>query len=105
MAMSKLRILVTGVLLGLVWLALSPRFGSVAWAQAEAFYKGKSIRIVVGLSAGGGYDRAARLLSRYWGKYITGNPDIIVQNMPGAGSVIAANNVYVVAKPDGLTLL
>ena len=74
-------------------------------AQAEAFYKGKTIRIVVGLSAGGGYDRAARLISRYMGKYIPGNPEMIVQNMPGGGSVIAANYVYGVAKPDGLTLL
>ncbi|MEK6602108.1 MAG: tripartite tricarboxylate transporter substrate binding protein [Candidatus Binatota bacterium] len=71
----------------------------------EPFYKGKTIRIVVGLSAGGGYDRAARIISRHLGKYIPGNPDMIVQNMAGAGSVIAANYVYGVAKPDGLTLL
>lgn len=71
----------------------------------EPFYKGKTIRIIVGLSAGGGYDRAARLLARYMGKHIPGNPDMIVQNMPGAGSVISANYVYGVAKPDGLTLL
>jgi len=71
----------------------------------ESFYKGKTIKIVVGLSAGGGYDRAARLLARYMGKYIPGNPEIIVQNMAGAGSVVAANYVYGVAKPDGLTLL
>ena len=74
-------------------------------AQGEPFYKGKTIRIIVGLSAGGGYDRAARLISRYMGKYVPGNPDMILQNMPGAGSVIAANYVYGVAKPDGLTLL
>jgi tripartite-type tricarboxylate transporter receptor subunit TctC len=71
----------------------------------EPFYKGKTIKIVVGLSAGGGYDRAARLLARHMGKYISGNPEIIVQNMAGAGSVIAANYVFAVAKPDGLTLL
>jgi tripartite-type tricarboxylate transporter receptor subunit TctC len=71
----------------------------------ESFYKGKTIKIVVGLSAGGGYDRAARLLARHMGKYIPGNPDIIVQNMPGAGSVVSANYAYGVAKPDGLTLL
>lgn len=74
-------------------------------AQGEPFYKGKTIRIIVGLSAGGGYDRAARLIARHMGKYIPGNPEIIVQNMPGAGSVIAANYVYGVAAPDGLTLL
>jgi tripartite-type tricarboxylate transporter receptor subunit TctC len=71
----------------------------------ESFYKGKQIRIIVGLSTGGGYDRAARLLARHIGKYIPGNPDILVQNMPGAGSVTAANYVWGVAKPDGLTLL
>ena len=71
----------------------------------EPFYKGKQIRIVVGLSTGGGYDRVARLLSRYMGKYIPGNPDIVVQNMPGAASVTAANYVWGVAKPDGLTLV
>lgn len=71
----------------------------------ESFYKGKTIRIIVGLSAGGGYDRAARIISRYMGKYIPGNPDMIVQNMPGAGAVIATNYVFGVAKPDGLTLL
>jgi tripartite-type tricarboxylate transporter receptor subunit TctC len=76
-----------------------------AWAQAELFYKGKTIRIVVGLSAGGGYDRAARLVSRYMGQYIPGNPAMLVQNMTGAGSVIAANYAYGVAKADGLTLL
>ena len=84
----------------LVVLGLSPS----ASAQ-EPFYSGKTIRIIVGLSAGGGYDRAARLLSRYMGKYIPGNPELIVQNMPGAGSVVATNYVFGVAKPDGLTVL
>jgi tripartite-type tricarboxylate transporter receptor subunit TctC len=74
-------------------------------AQTEPFYKDKTVRIVVGLSAGGGYDRAARIISRHMSKYIPGSPELIVQNMPGAGSVIAANYVYGVAKPDGLTLL
>ncbi len=88
----------------LVFLLIS--VGSAPSLQAQAdYYKGKTIRIVVGLSAGGGYDRAARLISRYMGKYLSGNPEIIVQNMPGAGSVIAANYVFGVAKPDGLTVL
>lgn len=73
-------------------------------AQADPFYKGKSIRIVVGFSSGSFYDVWARLIARYMPKYIPGSPDIVVQNMPGAGSVIAANYVYSVAKPDGLTL-
>jgi tripartite-type tricarboxylate transporter receptor subunit TctC len=74
-------------------------------AAQDPYFKGKQIRIIVGLSTGGGYDRAARLLSRYLGKYIPGNPDFAVQNMPGAGSVSAANYVWGIAKPDGLTLL
>jgi tripartite-type tricarboxylate transporter receptor subunit TctC len=73
-------------------------------AQGEPFYKGKTIRIVVGSTAGGFYDRWARLLSRHMVKHIPGQPEIIVQIMAGAGSVIAANHVYKVAKPDGLTL-
>jgi tripartite-type tricarboxylate transporter receptor subunit TctC len=71
----------------------------------EPFYKAKQVRIIVGLSTGGGYDRAARLIARHMGKHIPGNPDILVQNMPGAGSVTAANYVWGVAKPDGLTIL
>ncbi len=76
-----------------------------AGAQGEAFYKDKTIKIVVGLSTGGGYDRAARLIGRFLPKYLPGNPNVVVQNMPGAASVTAANYVYGVAKPDGLTLL
>ena len=74
-------------------------------AQAQPFYQGKTIRIVVGFTPGGFYDRWARLLARYMPKHIPGNPEMIVQNMPGASSVIAANYVYNVAKGDGLTLL
>lgn len=70
----------------------------------ESLYQGKTIRIVVGFTPGGFYDRWARLLARYWGKYIAGDPEMIVQNMPGAGSVVATNYAYSVAKPDGLTL-
>jgi len=76
-----------------------------AGAQAEPFYKGKTIRIMIGSTPGGFYDRWARLFARYMPKYIPGNPDMVVQNMPGAGSVTAANYVWGVAKPDGLTLL
>lgn len=73
-------------------------------AQATPFYQGKQVKVVVGFTTGGFYDRWARLLSRYMPKYIAGNPSFIVQNMPGAGSVVAANYVYSVAKPDGLTI-
>jgi len=72
---------------------------------AQDFYQGKQIKIVVGLTAGGFYDRWGRLLARYLPKYIPGSPEVIVQNMPGAGSMIATNYVYGVSKPDGLTLL
>ena len=62
------------------------------------------MRIVVGFTPGGFYDRWSRLLARYMGKYIPGNPDFVVQNMPGAGSRIAANYLYNVARRDGLTM-
>ena len=71
-------------------------------AQAS-FFAGKTIRIVVGLPAGDAYDIYARMLATYMGKYIPGNPTLMVQNMPGASSMITANYVYNVAKPDGLT--
>jgi len=76
-----------------------------AGAQSDQFYKGKTIRIMVGSTAGGFYDRWGRLFGKYMSKYIPGQPEIIVQNMTGAGSVIATNHVYNVAKPDGLTLV
>jgi tripartite-type tricarboxylate transporter receptor subunit TctC len=62
------------------------------------------MRIIVGFTAGGLYDQYARILSRHMAKYIPGNPNIVVQNMPGAGSLTATNYVHSVAKPDGLTL-
>lgn len=73
-------------------------------AQAEPFYRGKTIRIMIGSTPGGFYDRWARLFARYMPKYIPGQPEIVAQNMPGAGSVIATNHVFNVGKPDGLTL-
>jgi tripartite-type tricarboxylate transporter receptor subunit TctC len=73
-------------------------------ASAEDFYKGKTIRIVVGFSAGGGFDTYARAIARHMGKHIPAEPTIVVENMTGAGSLIAANHVYRVAKPDGLTI-
>lgn len=70
----------------------------------EPFYKGKTIRIIVGFTPGGFYDRWARLFAKHMPKYIPGSPEMIVQNMPGAGSLVATNYVYSVAKPDGLTV-
>lgn len=77
--------------------------GFSAHAQAP-FYQGKTINIIVGYQNGDGYDIWARLLAAHMGKHIPGNPGFIVQNMPGAGSMIAANNIYNVARPDGLTM-
>src|SRR6267143_6953977 len=73
-------------------------------ARAQSFYEGKTVRIVVGFAAGGGFDTYARVISRHMGKHIPGTPTIVVENMTGAGSLIAANHVYRVAKPDGLTV-
>ncbi len=77
--------------------------GSGLQAQTP-FYQGKTISIVVGNKAGDVYDLYARLLGHHMPTHIPGNPNIITQNMPGAGSLIAANYVYNVSKPDGLTV-
>ncbi len=74
-----------------------------AFAQAP-FYQGKTIRVIVGYQPGDNHDQWARTYARFMGKYIPGNPNFVVQNMPGAGSMIAANHVYNMTKPDGLTL-
>jgi len=95
--MRKNIFFVVSSMVGLFWIS------SVAMAAAP-FYEGKTIRIVVGYSAGGGYDTYARVLSRHMGRHIPGNPGFIVENMTGAGSLISANHTYKVAKPDGLTL-
>ena len=74
--------------------------------QAQSnFYEGKTIRIVVGLAAGGGFDTYARAIGRHLGKHVPGNPNVIVENMTGAGGIVMMNHLYKVAKPDGLTLV
>jgi len=73
-------------------------------ASAQDFYKDKTIRFIVGQAAGGGYDTYTRVVARYMGKYIPGNPTIVVDNMTGAGSLVAANYLYNNAKADGLTV-
>src|SRR5215831_11431118 len=86
-------------------LALSLLVFNASLAQAQApFYQGKTITIVVGTKAGDAYDLYPRMLAEFMPKYIPGSPNIIIQNVPGAASMIAANQVYNVAKPDGLTL-
>ena len=95
--MSKilLRVSLVAVYIALV----SPAFA------AAPYYEGKSIKIIVGFSAGGGFDTYSRLIGRHLGRHIPGNPGVVVENMPGAASLISANHVYNVAKPDGLTIL
>ena len=90
----------------MIWLAtviLAPLCAPTPVNGAD-FYEGKTVTILVGYKPGGGYDRTARLLARHLGKHIPGRPAVIVQNMPGASSIVAANHLYRVARPDGLTL-
>ncbi len=91
-----MRKIIFGMLLSFVWSA-------AVYAQAP-FYQGKQIRIIVGYPAGDTNDQWPRLFAQFMPKFIPGNPVIIVQNMTGGGSLIAANYVYTVGKNDGLTL-
>src|SRR6187402_1462021 len=83
---------------------------AVAWAgpahaqSVEEFYKGRNLSMIIGFSAGSGYDIYARLLARYMPRYIPGRPQIVSQNMPGAGSLRAAQYVAGVAPKDGSVL-
>ena len=72
--------------------------------MAAPYYEGKVLKIIVGFTPGGGYDRMARLLAKHLPKHIPGKPSIIVENMEGASSIIASNFIYNIAKPDGLTI-
>lgn len=72
--------------------------------SAEEFYRGKTVTILVGFTAGGGYDLYARVLGRHMGRHIPGNPQVVVQNMPGAGSLKATQYVFGVAPKDGTVL-
>ena len=78
--------------------------GGSRLAEAQSFYEGKTVRVIVGLAPGGGFDTYARVIARHMGRHIPGNPTVVVENMPGAGSLISANHIYKVAKPDGLTV-
>jgi tripartite-type tricarboxylate transporter receptor subunit TctC len=74
------------------------------WAAPTPYYDGKVLTIIVGHAPGGGYDRMSRLLAKYLPKYIPGKPSVVIKQMTGGGTVIAANYVYNQAKPDGLTI-
>jgi tripartite-type tricarboxylate transporter receptor subunit TctC len=84
--------------------AVAAALGATATRAADPiadFYSGKSVQLVIGYAPGGGYDVYARALARYMGRHIPGNPSIVVQNMPGAGSIKAANYLYNIAPKDG----
>ena len=88
-------------LIGIIVASMSS-FEDISYAQD--FYAGKTIRIVVGFPAGGGFDTYSRVMGRHIGKYIPGNPAVVVDNVTGAGSLVAANSIYKATKPDGLTI-
>ena len=91
--------------LGCIAAALALPLPALAQDGAIAdFYRGRSITLIVGYSVGGGYDTYARILARHMAKHIAGNPTIVVQNMPGAGSLKAANYIYNVAPKDGTAM-
>lgn len=96
MGKAILRLACSAVLLCIAaWPALSQE-------SPEQFFRGKRVRILIGSSVGGGYDTYARLIARYLGQYIPGNPTIVPENMPGAGGNVAAQYIYAVAPKDGL---
>lgn len=87
--------------------AAAALLAAAAGAQAQGasdFYKDKQITVVVGSEPGGGYDTNARVLARHLGRYLPGNPILVVQNMPGAGSIVATNYLYNVAPKDGTSI-
>ena len=88
----------TAIIAGLVFLATSPAI------RADDFYAGKTIRFIVGYAPGGGYDTYTRAVARHLGRHIPGRPSTIVENMEGAGSLLAANYMFNKVEPDGLTV-
>src|SRR5258705_3871463 len=86
------------VVLALAALSLAPP------AVAQEFYRGKTVTILVGFSPGGGFDLNARVLARHIGRHIPGNPTVVVQNMPGAGSLTAVDYLDLSAAKDGTVL-
>ena len=90
------------------WLGLFFLTALMAWLPvhaAEDFYSGKTIQMIVSSGPGVATDIAARLVARYLGKHVPGNPTVIARNMPGGGGLVSANYLYSIAKPDGLTIL
>ena len=93
-----------------VYLIAVPLIGFTTWITAGAlatthdFFKGKTVRLAVGASAGGAFDTYGRIVGRHLGKHIPGNPVVVVENVTGAGGLILANQLYKTSKPDGLTI-
>lgn len=93
-----------GVFCATAWTMVAASSAPVLAQTAESFFEGKTMRIVVALGTGGDYDNYARLAGRWLGKHIAGSPTIVVQNMPGAGGLTAANYVHNVAPKDGTVI-
>ena len=92
---------------GTALLAMAASVSSGAPAQSQPagdFYKDKQLRLIVANAPGGDYDLAGRLMSRHITRHIPGHPSIVVQNMPGAGTILAANHLYNVAPKDGTVM-
>src|SRR3984957_19542208 len=87
-----------------VGVAVATLAQSAGAAGVEDFFKGRNVAIVIGYSVGGGYDTYGRLLARFLGDHIPGRPNVLAQNMPGAGSIKAANYIYGVAPKDGTAI-
>src|SRR5258708_27539976 len=98
--MSIKPVLRSGLALGLAALASVASVPARAADTIANFYKGKTVQVLIGFSAGGGYDIYARTLARYMGKHIPGNPTLVPQNMPRAGTLKLANYIYNVAPKD-----
>jgi tripartite-type tricarboxylate transporter receptor subunit TctC len=79
-------------------------FFAASGLHAAEFYQGKTLRVTIGTSPGGGYDAWGRVVGRHIGKHIPGNPTVIAENIPGAGGLVQVNNLFAATKPDGLTV-
>ena len=89
---------------GMAALCVAATTASVRADTVSDFYKGKTLSLIAGFPPGGGYDTYVRVLARHYGRFIPGQPSVVASNMPGAGSLSAANHIYSKAVPDGLSL-
>lgn len=93
------------ILIAAIAALLAVTTSAIANSEIRRFYQGKRIQVIVGSGAGGGYDNYARQVARHLGRFIPGSPTLVVQNMPGAGGVVAANFVANVAPKDGTIII